>query len=732
MSNRFTRKNPCLICGGHDGIERGKGRRCHGFLSSVGSYANCSREEHAGTLPKNAKSDTYGHKLEGDCKCGVRHDPLPEAPRKRIVAEYDYTDERGELLYQVVRFEPKDFRQRRPDGRGGWAWNLNGVRRVPYRLPQLLESNQQTTVFIVEGEKDADRLASLGLVATTNASGAGKWRSEYNEHLPGRHVCILPDNDEPGRSHARMVATSLKGQAASVKVVELPSLPDKGDVSGWLDAGGTVEQLRALIEGATSDHSATQHQSDPHPVTASEAVTVRCLANVQSETIEWLWHPYIALGKLTIFEGDGGVGKSFATCALATAVSRGYGLPNVEPSEPRNVLMLSAEDGLGDTLRPRLDSMNADVNRIYAVDGALVFNKAGLDKLEGYLSEYRPAVVIIDPLFAYTGAGMDVYRDNEVRGLMTPLKMLAENYGCAIIAIRHLTKSATKAGYAGSGSVAFGASVRSVLLFGRDSEGNCGFVQTKNNLAPMGEAVGYTIEDGCFMWLDRCALTADKILALPMPEKRSKVEVAEDFLADLLNGGALDSKEVERLATAEGIASRTLERAKGNLGVKSEKRGSKWLCYLLGEDRQIQLGGVGGLEQSERETEGKNVTPPKHLHADASEMKNAAKGVSGRLGGVAGAPSEKDVAYQERAAILEHDGGMTRQGAEFHAQFIRPEDIKPVPLLDNGIRIKPKHKPLAERALPTSERRVVPVEYADGMRVGDDGVLRDAAGEPLF
>lgn len=156
---------------------------------------------------------------------------------RRVVASYDYRDEGGSLLYQALRFDPKGFSQRRPDAAGGWAYRLNGARHVPYRLPELPSADPSQPVFIVEGEKDADRLASLDLLATTNAGGAGKWSDEYGEYLRGRGVVILPDNDEPGREHAAKVVRSLRGVAAGVRVLELPGLPPKGDVSDWLDAG---------------------------------------------------------------------------------------------------------------------------------------------------------------------------------------------------------------------------------------------------------------------------------------------------------------------------------------------------------------------------------------------------------------------------------------------------------------------------------------------------------------
>jgi hypothetical protein len=168
----------------------------------------------------------------------------------KIVATYDYCNEQGDLLYQVVRYDPKDFRQRAPKPGGGWTWTVKNIRKVPYRLRELLVADLATIIYIVEGEQDVDRLVKARLVATTNAGGAGKWRPEYNEHFVGRHVVILPDNDELGRKHDQQVATALHSVVASVKVVELPGLPEKGDVSDWLTAGGTVEELARLVEEA--------------------------------------------------------------------------------------------------------------------------------------------------------------------------------------------------------------------------------------------------------------------------------------------------------------------------------------------------------------------------------------------------------------------------------------------------------------------------------------------------
>lgn len=183
---------------------------------------------------------------------------VASAPKRtlKIVESYPYTDADGRLLYEVVRLEPKDFRQRRPDGTGGWVWNMKGVGRVLYHLPDVLAAvNNGVPVFIVEGEKDAAALADLGLTATCNPAGAGKWRDLYNAHLRGADVVIIADKDEPGRRHARQVAEALDGVARRVRVVELPDRAGHTvkDAADWTSAGGTAEELHGLIEAARDD-----------------------------------------------------------------------------------------------------------------------------------------------------------------------------------------------------------------------------------------------------------------------------------------------------------------------------------------------------------------------------------------------------------------------------------------------------------------------------------------------
>ena len=184
-------------------------------------------------------------------------------PDDSVETIYDYLDEHGEIVSQVVRKKGKKFLQRQPDGQGGWIWNLKGAKKVPYRLPDLLD-RPEDPVYVVEGEQDADTLADLGLLATTNAGGAGKWTKEHSKFLKGRTAVILADNDEAGRAHRDKVAKSLAGVGASIKLPELPGLPEKGDVTDWLGAGHTGEELEAIVE-ATPIHENSQDEDAAAP-----------------------------------------------------------------------------------------------------------------------------------------------------------------------------------------------------------------------------------------------------------------------------------------------------------------------------------------------------------------------------------------------------------------------------------------------------------------------------------
>jgi DNA repair protein RadA/Sms len=325
--------------------------------------------------------------------------------------------------------------------------------------------------------------------------------------------------------------------------------------------------------GAEAESHSPQAQPEEAP-----ALRVVCMADVEPEQVSWLWHPYIALGKLTILEGDPGLGKSWLTCALASAVTRGRGLPGCEPFEAGNVLMLSAEDGLADTLRPRLDAVGADVRRVHALGEPLTLDAPGLLRLEAAIIERTPVLVIVDPLFAFTGGKVDIHRANECRAISAPLAALAERHGCAMLAVRHLGK-ARGGGHAlnaGIGSIDFAAAARSVLLVGRDpdDETKRAVVQTKNNLAPHGASVGYRLEGDRFYWTGESDLTAGRILSVVSnDEERGALAEALDFLRSALSGGEREVDEVKGEARRAGISEATLRRARERLNLKAIRQG---------------------------------------------------------------------------------------------------------------------------------------------------------------
>jgi hypothetical protein len=440
---RFNKSHPCPICGGYDNTERGKGKRCYGFLSDDGEWANCTREEYSGGLALHEKSKSYGHGLFGNCKCGVTHNPSLATPRlklsggKLIVAEYDYCNEHGELLYQACRTEPKGFFQRRPDIQGGWIRNLDGVRRVLYRLPQLLASDASLPVFICEGEKDVDALSGSGLVATTNSGGAGKWNDEYNAALNGRHVVILPDNDEAGKEHAARVAESLKTFAASVRIVNLPNLPYKGDVSDWLSSGGTVEQLQQIVSSA-SFYGAEKAKSQKARIQSAADL-------LATEFPEPKFAVYGLFSEgVTLFAGKPKAGKSWCGLGIAIAVASGGLALSSIPVEQGDVLYLALEDGKR-RLKNRLQQILGNGTVPAKLDIATEWNRldeGGLEALEEWLQSHPDArLIVIDTLKRVRpkGNGRAQLYDNDYEAI-APTADLARRYGVSIVFIHHTRK----------------------------------------------------------------------------------------------------------------------------------------------------------------------------------------------------------------------------------------------------------------------------------------------------
>jgi hypothetical protein len=268
----------------------------------------------------------------------------PKADKRRIVAKYDYRGERGELLFQVVRFDPKDFRQRRPDGKGDWIWSIKGVRQVLYRLPELIDAPADARVYIAEGEKDVGSLVKTGLVATCNPGGAGKWRPDFARFLRGRHVVILSDNDDAGRDHAQAIAASLAPVAASAKIVDLaldqPSLPSKGDVSDWLAGGGTREKLERLADAAQPFRTGNLAQkTDPR-----DRLGLDYWLSLDIPPPDFLLGEILSTTSRAEIIAPSGLGKTSFAMALGMAIADGANFLHWRAGEgPRHVLFIDGE-----------------------------------------------------------------------------------------------------------------------------------------------------------------------------------------------------------------------------------------------------------------------------------------------------------------------------------------------------------------------------------------------------
>ena len=308
------------------------------------------------------------------------------------------------------------------------------------------------------------------------------------------------------------------------------------------------------------------------------------MSEVQSQEIEWLWDPFIPYGKLTIIQGDPGDGKTTMVLNLAAKLSKGEALDeNMKVTEPVNVIYQTAEDGLADTVKPRLELAGADCERIIVIDESDKSLSMVDERLEQAIVRTGARLLILDPIQAYLGGGMDMNRANEARDMTKKLGALAEKTKCAIILIGHMNKaSGNKAAYRGMGSIDFFAVARSVLLVGRvEGESNTrAVVQIKNNLAAFGHPKAFALSEDGFKWLGDYEITVDEVLGGITP-KANKMEQAKQMLRELAETqSAVLSNEIFDRANELGISKRTLENAKKELGVQTRKINNAWYWEL--------------------------------------------------------------------------------------------------------------------------------------------------------
>ncbi len=423
-------------------------------------------------------------------------DPSPPGTgRPDITATYDYTDEAGVLRYQVCRLEPgpegakKTFRQRRPID-GGWAWSLAGgfyrrekgqdwrklkdhegnvpsdrcldpVATVLYRLPELLASPADSLVFVPEGEKDVEALRGVGLVATTNPMGAGKWREHYRGALKGRRVVVLPDNDEPGRKHAADVVGSLRGTAAAVSSLELPGLPEKGDVSDWLALGGTAEQLFKLA--AVAEPAPPEW---PNPILCS---ALRATDPVRT----WLWHGYLARGEVTLLSALWKSGKTTLLSHLYHALETGLDFCGLACQAARVLIVTEESESRWALRRDELGLRDHLEFLIRPFPGRPKQEKweAFLDHLKGLQVARKYDLLVLDTL-ANLWPVKDENDAATVQTALMPLHALVDAERAGLLLVHHSRKGDGQEATSSRGSGALTAFVDTIIELRRFNPAN--------------------------------------------------------------------------------------------------------------------------------------------------------------------------------------------------------------------------------------------------------------------
>lgn len=395
-------------------------------------------------------------------------------------------------------------------------------------------------------------------------------------------------------------------------------------------AGNDWYSLRDLVEPNWRDAKAEKEMlyQKTKEIIADKAVmlgkqlSIVNMADVQPEEVEFLWNPYLPIGKLSIMEGNPGEGKTFAALAIAASVTTG--VPFVfehgktwAMREPGNVLYLTAEDGAADTIRPRLDKQGADVSKVYVVTGTQqdgnqgVFTFEDIPLLEDCIKQISPKLVVVDPIQAYMGAGVDMHRANETRPILAKLAALAERYKCVILCIRHLSKNNTsKALFRGMGSIDFTAAARSVLLVGADSQDPTrkAMVHIKSSLAQAGEPQGYELTDGGFCWTGASTVTAMDILGAEDEKEKGALEDACEWLEEFLSDGPKLKPAIDKEAERKQIKPRTLRRARERLRIEAYKppggsKNSLWY-WRLPEEPKPGYGQVIDMESKRSTLEG--------------------------------------------------------------------------------------------------------------------------------
>ena len=562
---------------------------------------------------------------------GRARDDYPHGEREtgRKVAEHIYPDLKSKPYLKVAKYVlangKKSFPQYHLEN-GQWVKGKPEGPAIPYRLPELLAAPPNATVEICEGEKDADNLAALGLIPTTNPGGAGKWTPDMNKWLTGfARANIYEDNDEAGRKHAAKVARELTGVVSDIRIITFRELPEHGDVSDWLKTGKTRADLLARAEEAPK-------------FAALESV---CAADEDIAALDWVWPGHFALKKIGLITGLPNEGKGVLLSDIMAHITTGAAWPcNGGSALLGNVILLTAEDDINDTIVPRLMAAGADRERVHIVKMMREADKERMFNLVTDLPVLRQKAteigdvkaIIIDPVAAYLGIGkVDSFRATDVRAVLGPLKLFAEEATTLILGVMHFNKKTdvTNVMLRVSDSLAYTAAARHVYAVIDDEEnGRKLFVKGKNNLAPPGQKTlafsiaerevgtdkrtGNPVHAPHIVWHpDPVDITATEALRAASENKSpSARDNAKQLLEMLLSSGPAGSKDVKEAAKENGISWGTVRRAAEVLGVDIKKDGP------LNDKGEITWRWHLPVPPHEKHTEGAHRGRGEHLRSE--------------------------------------------------------------------------------------------------------------------
>ena len=384
---------------------------------------------------------------------------------------------------------------------------------------------------------------------------SGKALRQFLSERPDvERVFLCLDADKAGEDACKRLAALLPDTVSVTRIQ--PCMKDWNDVLVHRAEIPNHNYFKSIV---------LKEPSNPEPV------KIIRMSDVELTPVEWLWKPYLPFGKLSVLQGNPGEGKTYFAMHLAAACTNGKLLPNMERMEPFNVIYQTAEDGLGDTVKPRLIEAGADLDRVLVIDDSDVQLTLSDERIEKAIIENNARLVIIDPIQAYLGADVDMNRANEVRPIFMRLGQVAQRTGCAILLIGHLNKAAgMQSLQRGLGSIDIAAAVRSVMFIGKLKHDPTMRILTheKSSLAPPGVSLAFSLGDeGGFRWVGEYDITADEMLSGIEPQRETKTQQAKDLICALLAGGKqVLSEDIDKAALERGIPGRTVRDAKRELG----------------------------------------------------------------------------------------------------------------------------------------------------------------------